>query len=311
MGFPKLKSKAVLAPLEEITNIPFRLLCQRYGAGITYTQQLSAIAIIRENKKSLELIKRSKDENLVGLQLFGRNPEILLEAAGKYGKEFNLIDLNLGCPSKKIVEQGYGSALLKEKNKIFEIVNALASNLNKPVTVKMRSGFKKAEALELVKEIERAGAAAITLHARTKEQGYSGHSDWELIKKVKSMVEIPIIGNGDVVNEESAKEMLEKTKCDYIMIGRAAMKNPFIFKRINYYLETGRKLEQKNKIELFKEYYELCKKHKIENLFNLKQTASNFTQGMENSSKIREKLQKVKNAEEIFSLLNELNKNLN
>ena len=242
MRFPKLKSKTILAPMEDVTNIPFRILCQRYGAGITYTQQLSAIALLRENKKSLELIKRSRDENLVGLQLFGRDPETLLKAAEKYGKNFDAIDLNFGCPSKKIVEQGYGSALLKEKNKIFEIVNTLAKNLDKPVTVKMRSGFKKVEALELIKEIERAGATAVTLHARTKEQGYSGKSDWELIRKVKEIVKIPIIGNGDVVDEESAEDILEKTKCDYIMIGRGAMKNPFIFKRINHYLKTGKRL---------------------------------------------------------------------
>jgi len=308
MRFPKLKSKVILAPLEDVTNIPFRIMCEKYGVGITYTQQLSAVALIRESKRSLELIKRSKDEKLVGLQLFGRNPEVLLEAAKKYGKDFDVIDLNFGCPSKKIVEQGYGSALLKEKNKIFEIVNTLAKNLDKPVTVKMRSGFKKVEALELVKVIEKAGASAITLHARTMEQGYSGKSDWELIKKVKETVKIPIIGNGDVVDEESAKEMLEKTKCDYIMIGRGAMKNPFIFERIDYYLKTGKKLEQKDKIKLFEEYYELCKKYNMESVVNLKQIACYFTQGLENSSKIREKLQKVKNAEEILNILREKSK---
>jgi len=305
MKFPKLKSKVILAPLEDVTNIPFRLLCQKYGAGITYTQQLSAVALVRESKMSLQLAKKNKDENLVGLQLFGRNPEILLEAAKKYGKDFDLIDLNLGCPSKKIVEQGYGSALLKEEKKVFEIVNILSKNLDKPVTVKMRSGFKKVDALKLVKVIEEAGASAITLHARTREQGYSGHSDWELIRKVKETVKIPIIGNGDVVDEESAKEILEKTKCDYIMIGRGAMKNPFIFERINYYLKTGKKLEQKDKIELFEEYYKLCKKYNMESAVNLKQIACYFTQGLENSSKIREKLQKVRNAEEILKILRE------
>ena len=229
MRFPKLKSKTILAPMEDVTNIPFRILCQRYGAGITYTQQLSAIALLRENKKSLELIKRSRDENLVGLQLFGRDPETLLKAAEKYGKNFDAIDLNFGCPSKKIVEQGYGSALLKEKNKIFEIVNTLAKNLDKPVTVKMRSGFKKVEALELIKEIERAGATAVTLHARTKEQGYSGKSDWELIRKVKEIVKIPIIGNGDVVSLDGAREKAEQTKCDGVMIGKGIFGNPWLF----------------------------------------------------------------------------------
>ena len=294
MKFPKLKSKVILAPMEGVSNIPFRVLCKKYGAGMTYTQQLSSIALLRNSEKTVKLADCLKEEKPVGLQLFGRDQDKLLEAAKIYGKKFNVIDLNFGCPSKKIVQQGYGSALLKEKDRVFNIINTLTENLDKPVTVKMRSGFKKVDALELVKIMEKAGASAITLHARTREQGYSGYADWELIKKVKEIVKIPIIGNGDVVDEESAEKMLNETNCDYIMVGRAAMKNPFIFKRINYYLKTGKKLDQKDKFELFEEYYKLCKKYNLVNLNNLKLIAGYFSYSTENGKEIREKLQKAK-----------------
>jgi len=294
--------------MEDVSNIPFRLLCQKYGAGITYTQQISAIALLRENEKALKLIRRAKEEKIVGLQLFGRNPENLLKAAKKYGGEFEIIDLNFGCPSRKVVEQGYGSALLREKGRIKKIVNTLSKGLDKVVTVKMRSGFKKVEAVELVKVIEKAGAAAITIHARTQKQGYSGKADWEIIRKVKESVKIPIIGNGDVVDEESAEKMLKETGCDYVMIARGAMKNPFLFKRINHYLETGEKLKQKSKVELFEEYYKLCEEYRLISISNLRQMACYFTQGMDNSAELRDKIQKSKSVEEILNYLNQKGK---
>jgi tRNA-dihydrouridine synthase B len=303
MNFPQLKGKVILAPLENVSNIAFRILCRKYGASLAYTQQLSAVALLRGNKKSMKLIKTFPKDKPVGIQLFGRNPKTLLEAAKKYGKNFDLIDLNFGCPSRKIVEQGYGSALLKEKGKVKEIISTLVKGLDKPVTVKMRSGFKKVEALELVKVMEEAGVNAITLHARTREQGYSGKADWELIKKVKAELSIPVIGNGDVVDEESAERLLKETGCDYIMIGRGAMKNPFLFKRINHYLKTGEKLKQKSKVELFQEYYELCEKCECVSLSNLKQIAGYFSYGLKGGGKIREQLQKVKSVEEIFGIL--------
>ncbi len=260
-------------------------------------------AITRGSERILKQSESVKEEKPVGVQLFGRNPETLLEAAKKFEKNFDVIDLNFGCPSKNIVRQGYGAALLKEKEKIFEIVSTLSKGLKKPLTVKMRSGFKKVEAVELVKVIEKAGASAITIHARTQKQGYSGKADWEIIRKVKETVSIPIIGNGDVVDEESAEKMLKETKCDYIMLGRGAMKNPFLFKRINYYLKTGKKLKQVNKLELFKEYYELCKKYKLVELKNLKLIFCYFTQGLDDSKKLRERINKVKSVNDLLKVL--------
>ncbi|MAG45717.1 MAG: tRNA dihydrouridine synthase DusB [Nanoarchaeota archaeon] len=304
----KLKGKIILAPMEGVTNIPFKVLCKKYGSSLAYTSQLSAVAINRKSERILKQARSVSEERPVGLQLFGRNPEVLLKAAKKFEKNFDLIDLNFGCPSNKIVKQGYGSALLKEKDRIFDIVNIVSEGLKKPLTVKIRSGFKKVEALELVKVIERAGASAITIHARTQKQGYSGKADWELIKKVKSKVGIPVIGNGDVIDEESAERMLKETGCDYVMVGRGAMKNPFLFKRINHYLKTGKKLKQKDKLELFKEYYELCKKYKMVELKNLKVILSYFTQGLGGSKKIRERINKVKSVNELLKINNKFNK---
>jgi nifR3 family TIM-barrel protein len=293
-SFPKLKNKLILAPMEDVTSLPFRLLCRKYKVAMAYTPQTSALALTRENQKSIRRIETNKEDKPVGLQLFGRNPDILIEAAKKYGKNFDVIDLNFGCPSKKIVKQGYGSALLKEKERIFDIVSSLTNNLNKPITVKMRSGFKKVEALELVKVIEKAGAAAITIHARTKVQGYSGKADWSVIKKAKEAINIPIIGNGDVRSGKDAEEMLKIA--DYCMIGRAARDNPMIFKNILDYFETGleKEFSIEDRLKIFEEYLNL-----ENNLKLIKARAIDWTKGLKNSARLRAKLQKARNIEEI------------
>ena len=302
MEFPKLKNKLVLAPMADISILPFRLLCQKYGAAMTYTEQLSAIAINRGNEKTLKLAERSREEEKVGLQLFGRNPRVLLKAAKKLEKNFDVIDLNFGCPSKKIVNQGYGSALLREKGRVEDIIKTLSKGLEKPVTVKMRSGFKKVEALELVKVMEESGVKAIAIHGRTKEQGYFGKADWEIIKQVKEAVSIPVIGNGDVVNGEKAKELLDYSKCDYVMIARAAMNNPMIFKQINCYLDDKKEIEimKEDKIKLFLDYVELCERYDFVNFSNLKLTALNFCKGFEGSKELRVRLMKVKTKETLI-----------
>ncbi len=303
MEFPKLKNKLILAPMAEVTSLPFRLLCKKYGASMTFTEQISALAVTRDSEKTIEMASTSKEDFPVGLQLFGRNPEILVNAAKKLHKNFNTVDLNLGCPSKKIVKEGYGSALLKEKNKIKEIITSLVKNIPKPITVKMRSGFKKEEALEIAKVIESAGCSAITIHARTQEQGYSGHSDWSLIKKLKDNISIPIIGNGDITDPISAEKMLKETGCDYIMIGRAARNNPWIFKQILHYFETKEIIQQtpQEKIELFHEYSKLETNFKL-----LKMRALDFTKGIPDSHSLRNQLGRTNNIQEIEALLNKL-----
>lgn len=302
MPFPNLKNPFLLAPLENVSCLPFRLLCRKYGASMAYTQQISALALVRGNPKSIRFAETNERDKPIGLQLFGRNSDLLIEAASSLQKNFDVIDLNLGCPSKKIVAQGYGSALLQEKEKIFEIISALVKNIPKPITVKMRSGFKKVEAVELVKVIEKAGASAITIHARTQEQQYSGKADWHIIEQVKEAVSIPVMGNGDVDTPQKAIAMLEETDCDYVMIGRGAMHNPKIFADILHYQKTGEIIEHapEEKIKLCLEYANLDKNGSF---VRLKQMCQYFTKGIVGGAILRKELNTAQSKEDILRIL--------
>jgi len=307
--FPKLKNKLILATMHNITNIAFRLLCEKYGASLTSTGFLSANAISRKNKSALESAKTDKKEKPVVAQIFGQNTENIVKAGKILEKDFDLIDFNFGCPSKKILQQGSGGALHRRKNKIGEIVKELVRSVKVPVTCKIRKGIdNKENGVEIAKICEKNGASAIIVHARTVEQGYSGKADWKVIKAVKQGVNIPVIGNGDVWNGEDAKEMLEETGCDYIMIGRAAIGNPFIFKQINHYLKTGELIKQtkEEKIADFFKYIKLCKKYKIFSVVDAKQKAQEFTKGLAGSSRLRRELNGVKTEEEIERLMKRL-----
>ncbi len=306
--FLKLKSKIILAPMHDITNIAFRIMCKKYGAGLVSTELLSANAISRGNKSSLKSAITNKKEKPVATQLFGQNTELIIKAAQILEEEFDIIDFNIGCPSKRIMQQGSGGALLKRKNKIAEIVKKASKSIKIPLTVKIRTGFNKSNAddsLEIAKICEKAGASAITVHARSVEQGYSGKADWSIIKKIKQNIKIPVIGNGDVWNGEDAKQMLEQTNCDYVMIGRAAIGNPFIFKQINKWLETGKQVLQtkKQKIDDYFEYITLAKKFKIFSIKDSKLKAQEFTKGLQGSSKLRRKLNTIKSWEKIEKLM--------
>jgi len=248
-NFPKLKSKLILAPMHNTTNIAFRILCRKYGASLVSTELLSSNALAREDNLNLKLAITDKKEKPNVAQIFGQNTENIVKAAKTLERSFDVIDINFGCPSKKILSQGAGAALLKRKNKIKEIVEQVSKNIKKPVTVKIRSN----NAIEIAKICEKAGADAITVHARSVKQGYSGKADWSVIKAVKENVKIPVIGNGDVVDGKSAEKMLKETNCDYVMIGRAAIGNPFIFKQIKEYLKTGKEIKQ-TKEEKIKDY---------------------------------------------------------
>lgn len=295
--FPNLKNPLVLAPMEEVSSLAFRLLCRQYGASMAYTEQTSSLALLNGNEATLQRINTNKDDKPVGLQLFGRNETTLVEVAERYGKPFDVIDLNFGCPSKNIVSQGYGSALLKEKEKVREIISYMVTSLDQPVTVKMRSGFKKVEAVELVKVMEKAGVCAITIHARTQAQGYSGKADWSIIKQVKDAVSVPIIGNGDVRNGEDALHMLDVA--DYVMIGRAARDNPMVFRQVLHYFKTGELLEFSinDRLRVFREYSQLEPNFKL-----LKLRAVDWTKGLVGGGKLREELQKTKTLEKVKEL---------
>jgi nifR3 family TIM-barrel protein len=303
--FLKLNSKVILAPMADTTNLAFRLMCKKYGAGLVSTELLSANALARKNKAVIKLALTSKEEKPNVLQLFGQNVENFVKAVKIMEKDFDVIDLNFGCPSIKIMKQGGGGALLKRPAKIGEIVKQVSDAVKKPVTVKIRSGFDKVNAVGIAKICEANGASAVAVHARTVEQGYSGKADWQVIKGVKKAVKIPVIGNGDVVDGESAKKMFDETGCDYVMVGRGCIGNPFIFKQIKEYLSNGKVIEQskKEKIADYFEYIKLSKKLKIFNLVDARIKAQEFTKGLAGSNRLRRQLNSVKSFEEIEKLM--------
>ncbi len=301
--FPKLKFPAVLSPMAGVTDIAFRTLAKKYSAGMTYTEFISSAAIVRGNKASLKLIEVDPSEKPVAVQLFGHNVEEIIQAAKLVEERFDVIDVNCGCPAWKVIKTGAGSAMLNNPELIGKFVNKLASSVNKPVTVKIRTGISesKINAVEIAKIVEDSGGAAIAVHGRTQKQGYSGKADWEIIKQVKEKVNIPVIGNGDVFTPEDFKEKLEFSKVDAIMIARGALGNPYIFQQIKDYLETG-KYQKENRIQQFLEYLEIAQKYDL-SFRILKSQSFSFTKGIIGGGNLRNKFGSCKTAEELVDVL--------
>ena len=243
IGTVELENNVILGPMAGVTDLPFRLLCREQGAGLVCMEMVSAKAVFYGNRNTKELLQVNPGERPVSLQLFGSDPEILSDIAARLEEgPYDLFYLNMGCPVPKVVKNGEGSALMKDPKLVERILSSMVRALKKPVTVKIRKGFndESVNAVEIARIAEGCGAAAVAVHGRTREQYYSGKADWEIIRQVKEAVSIPVIGNGDVDSPEAAKRMLAETGCDGVMVARGAKGNPWIFKRITEYLETGR-----------------------------------------------------------------------
>ena len=235
----------ILAPMAGITDMPFRALCREQGATFSYTEMISAKALYYKNKNTLPLLQVAEGETPIALQLFGSEPELLAQEALKLEEgPYDIFDVNMGCPVPKVVNNGEGSALMRDPEKIEQIVRAMTKVLHKPVTIKIRKGFSENQinAVEVAKRAEDAGVAAIAVHGRTREEYYSGQADYDIIRQVKEAVSIPVMGSGDIYKGKDARRMLDETGCDAVMIARGARGNPWIFREVAHYLETGEEL---------------------------------------------------------------------
>ncbi len=305
VALPQFSSKAFLAPMAGLSDPALRLLCKEAGAGLVVTPFTNVHAIVARKKidKDIEkFIEFSEKERPIAVQLFGSDLTALRKAVGIVEKHFDIIDYNMGCPSPTVTEQMACSALLQEPELTRKIFQTMVRNTDKPVTLKMRSGVSKPDRFkEIAKIAEEEGVSMITLHPRTVKQGYSGHSDWKLIKELKQLVSIPVCGNGDIQAPEDAKRMFDETGCDYVMIGRAAARNPFLFTQVNEFLDTGKypKAKLKGKMKAFFKYVEYAKNYPTIKPAVIRMQAMNFSRGCKGSRKLRGALLGVNDVDEI------------
>ena len=316
IGDVELENNLILAPMAGVTDKPFRIICKKFGPGLVCTEMGSSRAMFHNDQKTKRLFDTEGEKRPVSFQIFGSDEETLAYAT-KYVSGFaDIIDFNMGCPAPKVVKNGDGSRLLLDLPKAKKMIETVVNNSSVPVTLKFRTGWDKEHivATEVAKIAEECGVSAITIHGRTRSEYYSGKANLEIIRKVKESVNIPVIGNGDVVDEISAKEMLEKTGVDGIMIGRGSFGNPWIFREIKYYLETGEFLDKpKNteKLEIIKEHINLAVEQKGEiAIKELRKHIAWYVKGLKNSSEFRNNINKIETKEELEKALEEYFKSL-
>jgi nifR3 family TIM-barrel protein len=319
IGRIKLQNNVFLAPMAGVTDMPFRLICKEFGAGLTYTEMASSKAFHYLHEKTKILSQLSDIERPAAVQIFGSDPEIMAETAQMLCRDgADIIDINMGCPTPKIVKNGEGAALMLEPDLAGKIISAVVEKSTVPVTVKMRKSWDDSDtgvdAVTLAVIAEQNGASCVAVHGRTREQFYSGKADWNIIKKVKNSVKIPVIGNGDIFDPQDAKKMLEHTNCDAVMIGRGAQGNPWIFKRTIEFLQTGENLplpSKEEKIDMAIRHFKDMIKYKGEyvGVREMRKHIAWYIKGIANAAKLREEINKIEDPEEVLEKLNEYRDN--
>lgn len=311
IGNLNLDNRVFLSPMAGVTDLPFRLICKEQDCGMLYTEMVNAKALCYDDQNTKKMLKIEEEEHPVAIQIFGSDPEYMGGSAkilNSYPNE--ILDINMGCPAPKVVKNGDGSALLKNPELAAKVLKAVVGNSEKPVTLKIRKGWDDTciNAVEIAKIAEDCGISAIAIHGRTREQYYSGKADWDIIRQVKENVSIPVIGNGDVFEVEDAINMLNQTNCDAIMIGRGAQGNPWIFKRINHYMQTGEILPEptlEEKINTAKKHLKLAVEEHGEYVAvrEMRKHIAWYLKGLRNSARVRDEINKIESYEEVVNKL--------
>lgn len=316
IGNVELRNNILLAPMAGITDLPFRLICEKYGAGLTCTEMISSKGLYYNDSKTKQLLNVENEQRPVAAQIFGSDIEALKKASEYVGKFVDIVDINFGCPAPKIVKNGDGSKLLQNLELLEQIARKVVKASSVPVTAKIRKGWDKDNivAVEAAKILESAGISAITIHGRTREEYYSGTADWQIIKKVKEAVNIPVIGNGDIRGKEDAVRMFEETNVDGIMIGRASIGNPWIFEEVVNYLSGNmqRRVTNEERLNVILEHINLEIQEKSENtaIKEMRKHLAYYIRNTKDASKLRERINKIDSKEELVDCLNEYFKNI-